>query len=121
MTYDEIDLPHNVPLTDAAQAIEAVCEAEGLRVASRGPLAGHPGSILWRCKKGREVGTMEITLLNRERRILLSVSPKHVGPWSEAALESISETLINRVQRVPGKNLAGSKGTEAESDDGRIP
>jgi hypothetical protein len=120
MTYDEIDLPRSFPLADAARAIEGACESEGLRVASRGTLAGHPGSIHWNYKKGREAGSLEITLLNRERRILLSVTEKRAGPWSEATLERISEELINRVQRSATINQAGSKDTEAESDGGII-
>jgi hypothetical protein len=116
MTYDEIDLPRNFPLADAARAIEEACETEGLRVASRGTVATHPGSIRWNYKKGREAGAMEITLLNRERRILLSVAEKRVAPWSESTLERISETLINRVQRSSALNSAGSKHTETESD-----
>jgi hypothetical protein len=118
MTYDEIDLPRNFPLADAARAIEEACEAEGLRVASRGTLATHPGSIHWNYKKAREAGAMEITLLNRERRILLSVAEKRVAPWSEVTLERISETLINRVQRSAAAKNKGSKGAEDESDGG---
>ena len=114
MTYDEIDLPRSVSLADAARAIEEACEAEGLRVGSRDTLASHPGSIHWHYKKGREAGTLEVTLLNRERRILLSVAEKRVAPWSESAMENISETLINRLQRSPGGNSAGSSPAQAE-------
>ena len=109
MTYDEIDLPRSVSLADAARAIEETCEGEGLRVGSRGTLATYPGSIHWRYKKGKEAGTLEVTLLNRERRILLSVAEKRVAPWSESAMNNISETLINRVQRSSGGNSAGSE------------
>jgi hypothetical protein len=118
MTYDEIDLPRSFPLADAARVIEEACDAEGLRVASRGTLATHPGSIHWHYKKGREAGAMEITLLNRERRILLSVAENRVAAWSEPTLERLSEMLINRVQRSSTTGRAGSKDTEAESDGG---
>ncbi|MES2460638.1 MAG: hypothetical protein V4671_08635 [Armatimonadota bacterium] len=118
MTYDEIDLPRTVPLADAARAIEESCEAEGLRVVSRGPSVTHPGSIRWNVKKGREPGAMEITLFNRERRILLSVAENRVGPWSEATLERISETLINRLQRSSPAKSAGSGHAEAEPEGG---
>jgi hypothetical protein len=111
MTYDEIDLPRSLPLADAARAIEEACEAEGLRVGSRGTLAAHPGSINWHFKKDREAGTLEITLLNLERRILLSVGPRRVAPWSEETLERVSETLVNRLQRSSPANSAGSQET----------
>lgn len=108
MTYDEIDLPRSFSLADAARAIEESCEAEGLRVGSRGTLAEHPGCIHWHYKKGREAGTMEVTLLNRERRILLSVAENRVAPWSAATLERVSEALIERVQRSSPVDSGGS-------------
>lgn len=121
MTYDEIDLPRNIPLANAARAIEEACEAEDLRIASRGTLPAHPGSIHWHYKKGREAGALDITLLNRERRILLSVAEKRIAPWSEPTLERISEILINRLQRSAPINREGSRDAEAESDGGLIP
>ena len=99
MTYDEIDLPRSYSLADAARAIEEVCDTEGLRVGTRGTLATHPGSIHWHYKKGRETGTLEVTLLNRERRILLSVAQNRIAPWGESAMERISHALVARVQR----------------------
>ncbi len=108
MTYDEIDLPRSYSLADAARAIEEVCETEGLRVGTRGTLATHPGSIHWHYKKGKETGTLEVTLLNRERRILLSVAQNRIAPWGESAMERISEALVTRVQRSAGQTASDS-------------
>ncbi len=73
MEYDEIDLPSALPLANAAQAVEDHALALDLRVTQRSTLAQFPGSIHWHFKRGKETGTLEVTLLNRERRLQLSV------------------------------------------------
>ncbi|MBC8103488.1 MAG: hypothetical protein H7Z41_12995 [Cytophagales bacterium] len=108
MTYDEIILPRTFPLADAARAVEVACEAEGLRVATRGTLADQAGSIHWHYKRGKETGMLEVTLLNRERRILLSVQKNREAPWTEAALEAISAALTARTVNYSAPGTAGS-------------
>lgn len=105
MTLDEIDLPRTLPLSDAAQLIEACAEAEGLRIGSRGTLAQYPGCIHWHFKRGKESGTLEVTLLNRERRILLSVHQNRAAVWTEPTLEHMSEELGRKIQNWPHQIL----------------
>lgn len=100
MTLDEIDLPKTYSLADAAQLVEACAEAEGLRIGLRDTLAAFPGSIHWHFKRGRETGTLEATLLNRERRIVLSVHKNRTSAWTEPALERLSDELRSRVEKL---------------------
>jgi hypothetical protein len=100
VTLDDIDLPKGYPLADAAQLIETCAGAEALRVSQRTTLAQYPGSIHWRFKRGKESGTLEVTLLNRERRILLAVPENRAGAWTEAVLERLSDEM--RRQLEPG-------------------
>ena len=88
-TYDEIALPPRMPLADAARRIETDADALGLRVTLRGTLAQHPGCIHWHFKQGKAPGTLEITLLNRQRRILMTVQSGRQGPWTAAAQEQL--------------------------------
>jgi len=97
MTYEEIPLPAGLTLAEAARWIEADCAAEDLRVGSRGTLATYPGSIHWHLKRGQEMGTLEVTLLNRERRIHLSVHKNRTAPWTEATLERLASSLTARI------------------------
>jgi hypothetical protein len=93
MAYEEINLPRAFSLVDAAQAIEDAAAKLDLRVTQRGTLTEHPGSIHWHFKRGRESGTLEATLLNRERRIALSVRDNRRGAWTDDALQSLAVTL----------------------------
>lgn len=103
MTYDEIPIAKSVPLARVAQLIEECALAEGLRTALRGTLAQYAGSIHWHFKKGKEAGTLEVTLLNRERRVELSVRANRAGPWTEATLERISAALGERLLSAAGE------------------
>ncbi len=97
MRYDEIDLPPTLPLKEAARAIDEVTAAQGLRITSLGTLGEYPGSIHWHVKRGKEAGTLEITLLNRERRLQFSVRDNRQGPWTEAGLEAVSDAVRARL------------------------
>lgn len=91
--FSGIDLPPVFPLADAARLIESCAHAEGLRVAQRGTLAQFPGCIHWHFKRAGEPGTLEITLLNRERRVLFAVWEKRAGPWTTEAMTRLEAAL----------------------------
>jgi hypothetical protein len=93
MGFDEIDLPAGVTLAAAAQAIEDAVTALELRVTSRGTLAQYPGSIHWHIKRGKDAGTLEVTLRNRERRLDFAVRQNRQGVWTSASLEAMTERL----------------------------
>jgi len=98
MTVDEIALPMNFPLAEAARILEEAATADGLRVAVRGTNTEYPGSILWHWKRGKEAGTLKATLIQgRSRRILLTVEDSRPAPWTEPALERIGDILRARL------------------------
>lgn len=108
MMVDEILLPSGASLSDVAGLIESWVEGESLRVISRGPLATFPGSIQWRLKRGTEAGLLEITLLNRERRVELSIPPNRGGQWTGAALEGIASVLHAKYPLPPVQRKEGA-------------
>jgi hypothetical protein len=89
----DVDLPAGIPFADVARLVESMAESEGLRITLRGTLAQHPGSLHWHFKRGREPGTLEVTLLQRERCIRLAVQAGRGGPWTEQVMEHLSGTL----------------------------
>ena len=93
VTLDDFDLAPGISLSDAARTIEECAAAETLRVTLRETLSQYPGSLHWHWKRGREIGILEITLLNRERRIQLSVQAGRVGTWTTETMERMSEIL----------------------------
>ena len=125
MLLHDVDLPAEIPLGDAARLVESMAEAEGLRITLRGTLAQHPGSLHWHFKRGREPGTLEVTLLQRERCIRLAVQAGRIGPWTTGAIErlaaalgiiaelrmSLAPTQISRSNSSGGRNAAPHGGT----------
>ena len=97
MTFAEMAVPAGMPLSDAARIIEEAIEGAGLRVTSRGTLVQYPGSIHWHVKRGKEAGTLEITLLNRERYIRLAVHANRAGTWTADALTQLADDLRERL------------------------
>ena len=81
-----IDL--EVDISSAAKAfarlertIDDLCRAQGLAVTMKTALAKCPGSIHWHVKKGRERGTLEITLWPSRRRLWFSMQDGRQGEW----------------------------------------
>jgi hypothetical protein len=100
MRLHDVNLPPGMTAADAARLVESAAEAEGLRIKLRTTLAQHPGSIHWHYKRGREPGTLEMTLLQRERCIRLAVQAGRIGPWTAEAMERLITTLETAVGRV---------------------
>lgn len=105
VTLDDFDLAPGISLSDAARSIEECALAEELRVTLRETLPQYPGSLHWHWKRGREAGILEITLLNRERRITLAVEANRAGTWTTETLQRMSDTLRQKL----GRKEAGEK------------
>jgi hypothetical protein len=97
MLLHDVNLPAGMAAADAARLVESAAEAEGLRVTLRGTLAQHPGSVHWHYKRGREPGTLEMTLLQQEHCIRLAVQAGRVGPWTALAMERLVTLLEDAV------------------------
>ena len=67
MEQIEFSVPARCDVRKAEALIERVCAAHGLQAAMKGKLSSYPGSIHWHYKKRAEKGTLELTLLPRER------------------------------------------------------
>lgn len=95
----EFNVPARRDLRNAEALIESVCAAQGLRVAMKGSLATYPGSIHWHYKKSKEKGTLELTLLRRDRRIWAAIHTNRKAPWIAEALAAVRagiEQALNR-------------------------
>jgi hypothetical protein len=64
-----------------AQTIDELNAAHGLSIGMKGSLKKFPGSIHWHLKKGRERGTLEVTLLPAERRLWFSMHENRSAAW----------------------------------------
>ena len=64
-------------------------EGAGLRITLETTLAGHPGSLHFHIKRGRETGTLEFTYVASEGRAWLSYHENRYAPWIDAAVRAI--------------------------------
>jgi len=85
------------PVSRAERLIESACARAGLSVRSKRTLAGYPGSVHWHIYKGREPGTLEITLLGRTGPVRFSVHPRRMAAWIPGALRRLRSVLKRRL------------------------
>lgn len=76
--------------------VEAVLHRQGLLLTMKGTLKSHPGCIHWHFKKGREPGTLELTLWPARRRLWIKVQSGRTAPWIDELLPPLLDEL-NRI------------------------
>src|ERR1700744_6724933 len=75
------------------QIIDSLCRAHGLSITMKATLAKYPGSIHWHLKRGRERGTLEITLWPRENRLWFSMQDGRQAEWVMESAQQIRNEL----------------------------
>jgi len=94
----EVDVPGKVDLSASDSIIEECCVSEGLRITMKDTLVKHPGSVHWHLKKGTERGTLEITLVAKERRIWFSVQAGRRGSWIEESINRLKPAIEKKLR-----------------------
>ncbi len=98
MEQIEFSVPARCDLRKAEALIERVCAAHGLQAAMKGKLSSYPGSIHWHYKKRAEKGTLELTLLPRERRIWAAIHTNRQAPWIGGVLHKVRVDIERALQ-----------------------
>jgi 3-methyladenine DNA glycosylase AlkD len=93
----EIPLAAQADDRQVQRAIEAAVSDAGLTVTLRGSLRSFPGCVHWHLKRGRESGTLEVTLWPRERRAWFAVQDGRRGEWIEETMSNLSEAIQRRI------------------------
>ena len=99
MRTEEVAVPQAADLAGAEGEIERCFGEAGLRVALKGTLATHKGCVHWHLKRGKERGTLEVTLWPARRRLWLSVHANRSGDWVEGALRHVADALPDALRR----------------------
>jgi len=95
----EFRVPRGSDLAEAEELIERVCSAHNLQPAMKASLAGYPGSIHWHYKRGKEKGTLELTLLRRTGRIWAQVNTNRNGAWIAEVLPRVRAAIEQGLRR----------------------
>jgi len=80
-------------LSRLAQTIDEMSAARGLSTSMKGSLKKFPGSIHWHLKKGRERGTLEVTLLPAEQRLWISIHENRNAAWVMKMAREFKRTI----------------------------
>jgi hypothetical protein len=75
------------------KTIELLCRTIGLSITIKTTSAKFPGSIHWHLKKGRERGTLEITLWPSQNKLWFSMQDGRKGDWVLDAAHQLKEQL----------------------------
>jgi hypothetical protein len=97
----ELILAADLELTTLEPRVERACEALGLHIGLKGSLAGFPGCTHWHYRRGRERGTLEITLWPQNRRLWISVHSGRDAPWIHGVMPAL-KTELEQSWSVPG-------------------
>ena len=93
MRTEEVAVPEGVDLEGAVGTVERCFGELGLRVAMKGTLAAHKGCVHWHLKRGKERGTLEVTLWPARRRAWLSVHANRGAAWIEETLGQLKHAV----------------------------
>jgi len=80
------DLEVNIPSASKAFArletvIDELLRSQELSVTMKTTASKYPGSMHWHLKKGRERGTLEVTLWPSQKRLWFSMQDGRKGEW----------------------------------------
>jgi hypothetical protein len=89
----ELHVGAGAGLNRAAVIVERCCEEAGLRVTLKGGLVAYPGCVHWHLKRGKDKGTLEVTLWPAQRRLWFKVASNRDGPWIAAAIERLKPCI----------------------------
>ena len=99
----EFQVPGGCDLASAENLIEHVCAALDLQPAMKSTLASYPGSVHWHYKRGKEKGTLELTLAPGSRRIWAQVHINRNGAWIEEVLPRVRAEVEGALRRFRGR------------------
>ena len=93
MVRHDLPLPPDAGPTAIAELVEQSCLDDGFTLTLLSTLAAFPGCTHWHWKRGRERGTLEVTLWPQGRRLWVSVHASRVRDWTEEAAARLAASL----------------------------
>ena len=86
------DLPAR-KIARLSEIIDELSAEHGLSIRMKKPLAKFPDSVHWHLKKGRERGTLEVTLLPAEQRLWFSMHQNRSADWVMSAAREFKRRI----------------------------
>lgn len=83
----------------AKAILERAFDKVGLKVTLKTELAGYPGCTHWHLKRGREEGTLEVTMWPKTDRIWAKIQAGRVGDWINEVLPSLRRDVEDKLRK----------------------
>ena len=89
----------DIPVTDWTEPsrivadVEAVLDRHELLLTMKGTLKTCAGSTHWHYKRGREPGTLELTLWPTQQRLWITIQEGRTAPWIDEMLPALQREL----------------------------
>jgi hypothetical protein len=80
-------------LARLSEIIDKISAEQGLSIRMKTSLAKFPGSVHWHLKKGRERGTLEVTLLPAGQRLWFSMHENRSADWVMSAAREFKRRI----------------------------
>jgi hypothetical protein len=93
----DVQLPKRMDWTGCARRVERAIDASGLQVTMKCELRAYPGCAHWHLKRGREAGTLEVTMWPAGSRVWCSVQAGRRAAWIDDPIAALIPALERAV------------------------
>ncbi len=84
------------------QVIERLCLDADLTITMKGTLKSLPINIHWHYKRGKEKGTLEITLMLSKPEVIFSYKENRAGDWIDGVIEGLIAEILAQGEGLEG-------------------
>ena len=97
MTELDIALPPAPNFPHIERSVDEACIAAGLTLHSKSTLKQYRGCVHWHIRKGKQNGTLEITLWPQAKRLWFVVHDNRRAAWIDEAVAQLKPEIEGRV------------------------
>jgi hypothetical protein len=90
----EIPISQKISVTEYERIIERIAESLGISLQLKTTLKKYPGCIHWHYKKGKERGTLEITLWPQQHRLWFTIHEGRKAEWIEEKMMVLEQKIL---------------------------
>src|SRR5262245_41323065 len=110
MVTVEVEISPELDFASIEPVVDELVSAAGLQVALKGTLRQYPGCTHWHLKRGREKGTLELTVWPQDRRIWFAVHENRHARWIDAMLKQLKSQLETNVTHLTQRRMNDQRG-----------
>lgn len=98
MRIPEVKVSKGCNIAEVDRIIELLCAREGLSNRIKSRTKSKAASTHWHFSKGADIGTLEVTLSQRQAKIWFSVHDNRRGPWTDDCMKRLAEATLKALE-----------------------